>query len=388
MAKQKKESRVDGSVKEDLANRLKKIQKDYGSFSAGIMSESKWPDVKEWISTGSTWLDSIIKEGVGKGGFPCGRVSLVAGLSGTGKSYLAAVAIKNAQQMGYTCVLCDSELAADTAFMAALGVNIDELIYVALQDVEMFFEVLEELLGSDAKLFVVWDSVANTKAREEEEKSYSPGSSMAIKARTISKGFSKIFSKLIEKQPTILICNQLKRNLDQMSAMVEPWVTPGGEAIKYVSSLSIYLTTRKSKAGRVLGPGDQQIGSEVKAKIVKSRFGSLNRECGFKIVWNGPNKGVMDEESWFEAIQPSDYLKASGAWYTLFKDDSKDPEKAFKFQRTNFEEMMNENPEFKARVLWVIQEELVDLFQKRGSSEQGKKFYNVDDDSEDGEESE
>lgn len=82
MAKQKKESRVEGSVKEDLANRLKKIQKDYGSFSAGIMSESKWPDVKEWISTGSTWLDSIIKEGVGKGGFPAGRVSLVAGLSG------------------------------------------------------------------------------------------------------------------------------------------------------------------------------------------------------------------------------------------------------------------------------------------------------------------
>ncbi len=384
MARKPKETSED--VQQDkmaiVEERIKNMKKKYGNWSAGIISEENWPDVKEWISTGSTWLDSIIKEGVGKAGYCTGRVNLLAGLSGTGKSYLSAVAVKNAQAMGFTCLYFDSEMSADSKFMADLGVNTKELIYVGLQDVEMFFEVLEDWLKTDLKLFVVWDSVANTKPREAEDKGYNPGATMALKARTISNGFAKIFAKLIEKQPTILICNQLKRNLDQMSAMVEPWVTPGGETIKYVSSLSIYLTTRKSKAGRVLGPGDNQIGSEVKAKIVKSRFGSLNRECGFKIVWNGPGKGIMDEESWFEAIQPSDYLQSSGAWYSLFKDDSRSPDKAFKFQRTNFEEMLKENPEFRARVLWVIQEELVDLFKQKGSSERAKKFYNVDDDDE------
>lgn len=66
----------------DLKKKLNQIRKNYGNHAAGIMADSQWPDVKEWISTGSTWLDSIIKEGVGTAGFPVGRVSLVAGLSG------------------------------------------------------------------------------------------------------------------------------------------------------------------------------------------------------------------------------------------------------------------------------------------------------------------
>ncbi len=365
-----------------LSSALKSIKKQYGNWSAGIMSDADWPDVKEWISTGSIWLNSIIKEGLGFAGYPVGRVSSLQGLSGTGKSYLAALAIAEAQRMGFLCILFDSEMAADTTFLTSLGVDVDKLVYIAVQDCEMFFEIFATLLALDEKLFVVWDTPANTKAREEDGKSFSPGSTMALKARTISKGFAKIFDLIMEKRPTVLICNQLKRNLDPNTSMIEPWVTPGGETIKYLSSLTLQLTTRKAKAHRVLGPNDQQIGSDVKVKIVKSRFGSLNRECAFKIIWNGPEKGIMDEESWVEAIESSDYLETSGAWYTLYMDDSCTEEKSVRFQRGTFMKVLEENPEFKKRVLWVIQEELVNLFQVKASSEKGKKFYNVDDDDE------
>lgn len=380
MARKKPE--IENSQEDRLAlieSKIKGMKKKYGDWSSGIISETQWPDVKEWIPTGSTWLDSIVKEGCGVAGYPVGRCTEIAGLSGVGKSYLAAIAIRNAQKLGFFCILCDSEMAADTAFLASLGVDIDKLLYVGLQDVEMYFEVLEDWLDTDLKLFVVWDTPANTKARGEEEKSFEPTSTMALKARTISKGFAKVFSKIIEKQPTLLICNQLKRNLDQMSAMSEPWVTPGGETIKYVSSLRLFLTSRKSKAHRVLGPGEQQIGSEIKVKIVKSRFGSLNRECAFKIIWNGPNKGIMDEESWFEAIKSSDYLD-TGAWNTLYMDNDK--KETIKFQSPSFVEMLNSNPAFRARVLWILQDELVNLFQAKASSATGKKFYNVDEDEE------
>lgn len=297
----------------------------------------------------------------------------------TGKSYLAALAIANAQKMGFLCVLFDSEMAADTSFLASLGVDVDKLVYVAVQDVEMYFEIMEELFSLDEKLFIVWDTPANTKAREETDKSYSPGSTMALKARTISKGFAKIFDLIMEKRPTILICNQLKRNLDQATSMIEPWVTPGGETIKYLSSLTLQLTTRKAKKHQVLGDNEHQIGSDVKVKITKSRFGSLNRECAFKIIWNGPEKGIMDEESWVEAMEPSDYVQ-TGAWNTLYMNDEKTEE--IKFTRAGFTDLLKSNPEFKKRVLWVIQEELVNQFQVKASSETAKKFYNVDDNSE------
>jgi len=69
-------------TKSALQVKLSGIKKKYGEWSAGIMADSNWPDVTEWIPTGSTWLDSIIKEGVGCAGYPVGRVSSLQGLSG------------------------------------------------------------------------------------------------------------------------------------------------------------------------------------------------------------------------------------------------------------------------------------------------------------------
>ena len=56
-------------------------------------------DVREWIPTGSTWLDKIICKGK-TAGIPVGRITELSGLSASGKSFMALQIASNAIKLG------------------------------------------------------------------------------------------------------------------------------------------------------------------------------------------------------------------------------------------------------------------------------------------------
>ena len=65
------------------------INKTSGVEVAHNLREANPTEVKEWIPTGSRWLDSIICRGR-LAGIPVGKISEIAGLEATGKSFMAA----------------------------------------------------------------------------------------------------------------------------------------------------------------------------------------------------------------------------------------------------------------------------------------------------------
>ena len=73
-------------------------------------------DIKDWISTGSRWLDSIICRGQ-LAGIPVGRVSEIAGLESSGKSYMAGQIAHQAQQKGIKVLYFDSESTMTSEFL-------------------------------------------------------------------------------------------------------------------------------------------------------------------------------------------------------------------------------------------------------------------------------
>jgi recombination protein RecA len=80
-------------------------------------------DPTDWISTGNYALNYLIS-GDFKKGIPLGKVSLFAGESGSGKSYICSGnLVKNAQDQGIFVVLIDSENALDESWLHALGVD-------------------------------------------------------------------------------------------------------------------------------------------------------------------------------------------------------------------------------------------------------------------------
>ena len=220
---------------------------------------------------------------------------------------MAAQVAASAQKMGIDVVYFDSESAIDPGFLEKAGCNVDNIIYVQATSVEFVLETIEQLLGSNEnRMLFIWDSLALTPAVSDVEGDFNPLSSMAVKARILAKGMSKLTVPIANNQSTFLVLNQLKTNITRNAseALTTPYMTPGGKAMIYAYSLRIWLTGRKAKASFVIDDKGYRIGSEVKIKLEKSRFGTQGRQCNFKILW-GDNVGVQDEESWFEAIKVS-----------------------------------------------------------------------------------
>jgi recombination protein RecA len=351
------------------------INKKAGNEVAFNLTDDNPTDVSGWIATGSRWLDSIICKGK-MAGIPIGKVSEIAGLSASGKSYMAAQIAANAQKMDIDVVYFDSESALDSEFLANAGCDVKNILYVQATTVEFVLETIEELLGTaENRMLFIWDSLALTPALADIEGDFNPLSTMAQKPRILSKGMSKLVQPIANKHCTLLVLNQLKTNITSTpaEALVEPYFTPGGKALPYSYSLRIWLTGRKSKASYVIDDNGYRLGSEVKAKLKKSRFGTEGRECTFKILWGGENVAIQDEESWLEAVKSSQYFEQAGAWYSLvYEDGTKE-----KLQGANWIEKLK-NDKFRKRVLQLMDKELIHNFEiKEGHA---SKYYNIDGD--------
>ena len=349
-------------------NAMKKfVNKKVGIDIAHDLNQDNPTAVKEWIPTGSRWLDSITCRGE-MAGIPVGKITELAGLSSSGKSYMACQIAAQAQKKGHCVVYFDAESAIDPGFLENSGIDInDDFLYIQAVSVEKVLETIEDLMMqySETKFLFIWDSIAATSAEADLEGDFNPQSSMAVKPRIFAKAFPKLTIPLANQQCTLLLINQLKTNIAAKGweALVTPHTAPGGKAIGYFSSLRIWLTKRKSKAAFVVDPIGLRIGSEVAVKIEKSRFGSEGRTCGFKILW-GKNVGIQDEESWLEALRASGSERFKpGAWNKIF--DAKGKE--FKFQKSQWITKLQE-PEFRAVVLDIMDEEIIRKFESEGKN--------------------
>jgi len=347
------------------------LNKKSGREVAYDLQDENPTEVTDWIPTGSRWLDSIICRGK-LAGIPVGKISELAGLEGSGKSYMAAQIAANAQKMGIDVIYFDSESAIDPEFMKKAGCDMSRILYVQAENVEYVLESIEDLLKNNQnRMLFIWDSMALTPSKTDLEGDFDPQSSMAVKPRILAKGLSKLIQPIANSQSTLLVLNQLKTNLQVQNIKYatdsEKYTTPGGKALSYAYSLRIWLTGRKAKDSYVLDERGYKVGSEVKARLEKSRFGTAGRECLFKIMWGGAI-GVLDNESIFEAIKP--FIKQTGAWYEMEVDGQ-----AKKFQQSSWEDLMKEEG-FKNAVLGIMDREVVVKFDTREGD--AKNFYNIE----------
>ena len=104
----------------DVSKFRKTLTKSITGMSAGFH------DPTDWISTGNYALNYLVSGDFNKG-IPLGKVTVFAGESGAGKSYICSGNIvKAAQDQGIFVVLIDSENALDETWLQALNVDTDE----------------------------------------------------------------------------------------------------------------------------------------------------------------------------------------------------------------------------------------------------------------------
>ena len=147
----------------DISKFRKSITKSIDGLGIGFN------DPTDWISTGNYALNYLISGDFYKG-VPLGKVTVFAGESGAGKSYICSGnIIKAAQEQGIFVVLVDSENALDKKWLEDLGVDTseDKLLKLNMAMIDDVAKTISEFMkdyktmpdGDRPKILFVIDSL-------------------------------------------------------------------------------------------------------------------------------------------------------------------------------------------------------------------------------------
>ena len=311
-----------------LANELNKANKDGGKIAYFLDEQENPAEISDWISTGSSILDLAISNRP-HGGLPVGKMVEFNGLEGTGKSLVSAHVVADTQKKGGIAVVIDTENAAAPEFWKSLGVDLSKLLYVQCETVEDIFEKMEQMIGivrksnKDRILTIIVDSVAAASTKVELESDHGKDGFATGKSIIISKAMRKITNMIGKQKVLTVFTNQLRQNLNAM-AFGDKYVVSGGKSLAYHCSVRVRL----NNTGK-LKKGEEVIGNECKAVVVKNRMGPPQRQASFDIYFDS---GIADYGSWIKVLKENNLIKQGGAYYTYKKDDGTE----WKFQSKDF----------------------------------------------------
>lgn len=325
-----------------LADSLNKKFKDFKAVHF-LGAEETPTDLTEWVSTGSTLLDIAISNRP-DGGFPVGRIVELQGMEASGKSLIMAHALANTQKKGGLAVYIDTENALSEDFLRAIGVNVNDMLYIPLETIEDIFEAIESIIESirktskDRLVTIVVDSVSAATTKVEQDADFDKDGWATSKAILMSKAMRKI-TNTIGKQRVLLLCaSQLREKMGVMFG--DKYTTSGGKALGFHASCRIRLKPiGKLKSGS--GATEQIIGVQTEAQVIKNRMGPPFKKAEFDVYFDS---GIDDVNSWLKLLKNYGRVSGSGAWYQMINEDTGE---IHKFQAKDWRSLIRENAELR-----------------------------------------
>ncbi len=267
--KKTKKIETNGGV-ESIVNQIKE---KYGEGSIMRLGEARRVDV-DTIPTGSVSLDIAL----GVGGVPRGRVIEIYGPESSGKTTLALHIVAEAQKMGQVCAFVDAEHALDPEYAKRIGVEINDLLVSQPDTGEQALDIVESLVKSRKLAVIVVDSVAALTPRAEIEGDMGQ-QHVGLQARLMSHALRKLTALVGKSDTVVVFINQIRMRIGVMFG--NPETTPGGNALKFYSSVRIEVR----RAAKIQS-ADKIVGNRVKAKVVKNKVAAPFQVAEFDIMYN------------------------------------------------------------------------------------------------------
>jgi len=168
------------SVKSFSFSQVGDLIKDISKKVPIVIADDDEDKNQELLDTGIYILNAALSGSL-FGGIQSNRISVFAGDSGAGKSFLCYSVVKQAQQKGWNCIYIDTEFSIQRAQLPGYGIDIsqDKFQLIRSNIVEDIIKLLAQILdqyktikmagGEVPKTLIILDSVGMLASRKESE---------------------------------------------------------------------------------------------------------------------------------------------------------------------------------------------------------------------------
>ena len=287
----------------DVSKFRTSLTKSIQGISVGFES-----DPTDWIDTGNYCLNYLIS-GDFNNGIPLGRVTMLAGESGSGKSLVGSGnLVANAQKKGIFCIVMDSENALHEDWLKALGVDTspEKLMRINVSMVDDVAKIISDFIITYKKdyvdkpdkpkiLFVV-DSLGmllTPTDRAQFEKGEMKGD-LGRKAKSLTALIRNTVNLIGSLNIGLVATNHTYASQDMFDPDDK---ISGGQGFMYASSIVIAMKKLKLKEDEEGNKITDVTGIRSACKVMKSRFNKPFEAVQVKIPYEAgmdPYSGLIE----------------------------------------------------------------------------------------------
>lgn len=327
----------------DIAKFRKSITKSITGISTGFND----PDT--WVSTGSYGLNYLIS-GNFYGGVPMGKVTVFAGESGSGKSYIVSGNIaKAAQEQGIFVVMIDTENALDEKWLHNLGVDtseekmlrigatlVDEVASIVHDFVKEYKTNYSDIPREERpKILFIVDSIGMllTPTEVNQFQAGDMKGDMGRKAKQLKAFVSNCVNMFGDLNIGMVVTNHTYASQDMFDPDDK---ISGGAGFIFASSIVVAMRKYKLKEDEDGNKVSDIMGIRATCKVVKTRYSKPFESIKLDIPWES---GMNPISGLFDLFEKSGVLTKEGNRYKYTSKVTGTEMKYFRKEWNDFDKM-------------------------------------------------
>ena len=335
---------------------ISKFRKNLTKSITGISTGFNDPDI--WVSTGSYGLNYLISGDFFKG-VPMGKVTVFAGESGAGKSYIVSGNIaKAAQEQGIFVVMIDTENALDEKWLIPLGVDTSEekMLRISASMIDEVAKIVHDFVteyktnyldmprAERPKILFIIDSLGMllTPTEINQFQAGDMKGDMGRKAKQLKAFVSNCVNMFGDLNIGMVVTNHTYASQDMFDPDDK---ISGGSGFMFASSIIVAMKKYKLKEDEDGNKVSDVKGIRSTCKVVKTRYAKPFESIKIDIPWES---GMNPISGLFDLFEKSGVLTKEGNRYKYVSKRTGEEMKYFRKEWNDIDKMKVIMDEFSA----------------------------------------